>query len=67
VAVVLEGATYHVGSGIPASPAVRGSPVSDSTWNLIIGIGGLLINGVGLEFVAIQVGLARRQAIGHAA
>jgi hypothetical protein len=27
-----------------------------------IGIVGLLVNGVGLGFVAIQVGLARRQA-----
>lgn len=36
--------------------------MSDSTWNVVTGIAGLLVNGVGLGFVAIQVGLARRQA-----
>jgi hypothetical protein len=36
--------------------------MSDIAWNIVIGIVGLLVNGVGLGFVAVQVTLARHQA-----
>jgi hypothetical protein len=36
--------------------------VSASAWNVVIEFVGLLVNGVGLGFVAIQVSLGRRQA-----
>src|SRR6266516_5457287 len=57
-----EGHTYNVGGGVRPHMCIRGSPVSDSTWNMVIEFVGLLVNGVGLGFVAVQVALARRQA-----
>lgn len=37
--------------------------MSDSSWNVVLGVTGLLINGIGLSFVAVQVILARRQVL----